>query len=68
MPMPLSATFIADFPASTTSMIMFVAFASMLFSMHSLIIELGLSITSPAAILFIKSLSSCMIFAITTPS
>ncbi len=49
-PIPLSDTRINDFPPFTTSMVICVAFASILFSTSSLTTEAGRSTTSPAAI------------------
>ena len=60
IPEPLSDTIISSTPALKTSIFIFVAPASMLFSTSSLTIEAGRSITSPAAILF--AISSGRIF------
>ena len=54
MPRPLSLTLIKDLPPSTISMCILVAPASKEFSISSLTTDTGPSITSPAAILFIK--------------
>ena len=58
MPHPLSVTLIKLVPPSFISMLMAKAPESIAFSTSSLIIEEGLSTTSPAAILSIVFLSS----------
>ena len=61
IPQPLSVTLISDIPPSLISSVICVAPESIAFSRSSLTTEAGLSITSPAAILFIVSLSSSFI-------
>ena len=53
MPEPLSVILINDVPPSLISTDIIVAPASIAFSISSLTIDAGLSITSPAAIWFI---------------
>src|SRR3989338_5450960 len=55
IPSPLSDILIRFFPESSTSTVILLAPASKEFSSNSLITEAGLSITSPAAILLIRS-------------
>ena len=55
IPIPLSVILIRDVPPSFISTVMALDLASMEFSIISLTIEEGLSITSPAAILSIVS-------------
>ncbi len=57
IPLPLSVTRIKDLPPSFISTVTEFAFASIAFSTSSFTTAIGLSITSPAAILFIVSSS-----------
>ena len=61
MPSPLSEIFIFLSPAFSISILISVAFASREFSSSSFITFAGRSITSPAAILFIRCLSRMFI-------
>ena len=62
--MPLSTTLIEATPDCSTSTLISVDSASMAFSNNSLTTELGLSTTSPAAILLAKEVCSSFIFPI----
>ena len=62
--MPLSTTLIDETPDCSTSILISVACASIAFSKSSLTTELGLSTTSPAAILLARDVSSSFIFPI----
>ena len=64
IPLPLSLTFIKEIPPFFISTVIDVAPASIEFSTISFTTEAGLSITSPAAILFIVKSSSNTIFPI----
>ena len=64
IPFPLSATLIYDIPPFFISTVILFAPASIEFSTISFITDAGLSITSPAAILFIVKSSSRTIFPI----
>ena len=64
IPFPLSVTFIKEIPPFFISTVILFAPASIEFSTISFITDAGLSITSPAAILFIVKSSSKTIFPI----
>ncbi len=64
IPFPLSLTLIYEIPPFLISTVILVAPASIEFSTISFITDAGLSITSPAAILFIVSSSSKTMFPI----
>ena len=64
IPFPLSLTSISVFPESRILISIFVDLASMEFSTNSFRTEAGLCTTSPAAILFITSLSKCFMLGI----
>ena len=68
IPFPLSVTFIYDIPPFFISTVMFFAPASIEFSTISFMTDAGLSITSPAAILFIVKSSNNTILPIQTSS
>ena len=66
MPEPLSATRISR-QSLAVSILILAAPASIEFSTSSFTTDAGRSITSPAAIWFIKCLDNCLILAIFTP-
>ena len=65
MPSPSSTTLISDLPPFEQVMVIDLAPASIEFSINSLIADDGLSITSPAAILFIETSLSFLILVVT---